>query len=325
MKRVSYLRQAVPLAPARERDGTTLLAPPRMLFRTSGASSEPLESVSTATSSVDHAGAKPPGRSVRRPAVRADSDETLPASPTNVAIFRPPDQSPDARATRAGAPAAALPSTSASSLSAAGAPIAVPAEPLSAQQSRGNGSPIAVPNESVSSQQSRGKRSPIAAGTENEPPTVAERSMTAFNPLESEPIIPALRLAPSPVWERGAADTGAASASKSPPQPTLAAPMPARSARPSGTANQRQATTESTPLTPLTPPRLGGPQRPERPRPAAGVHIGTLEVRVVSPAPQPVRAQAQVATASRPAARRAAVPARHSIARGFGVFGLGQS
>jgi len=51
------------------------------------------------------------------------------------------------------------------------------------------------------------------------------------------------------------------------------------------------------------------------------LHIGTLEVRVVPPAPaaaQPQRAAAQ------PVARRGA-GGSHSIARGFGVFGLGQS
>jgi hypothetical protein len=57
-------------------------------------------------------------------------------------------------------------------------------------------------------------------------------------------------------------------------------------------------------------------------RPAAptGLHIGTLEVRVVPPPAAPLPAARPVPRA--PA--RATAPAGR-IARGFGVFGLGQS
>jgi len=57
-----------------------------------------------------------------------------------------------------------------------------------------------------------------------------------------------------------------------------------------------------------------------RDRAASGLHIGTLEVRVVTPAAPPA---AIPRAASNPRAGRSSGGGR--IARGFGVFGLGQT
>jgi hypothetical protein len=68
------------------------------------------------------------------------------------------------------------------------------------------------------------------------------------------------------------------------------------------------------------------PAPPASPPPQAAaplLHIGTLEVRVIDPAPtQPVKVDLRHAPprTARPPAATAGV-----IARGFGVFGMGQS
>ena len=72
---------------------------------------------------------------------------------------------------------------------------------------------------------------------------------------------------------------------------------------------------------PAPPPRP--PAATARERETPGLHIGTLEVRIVAPtppAPPPTpRYAPSRAIARAPAARSS------GIARGFGVFGLGQS
>jgi len=78
-------------------------------------------------------------------------------------------------------------------------------------------------------------------------------------------------------------------------------------------------------ITPPPPPPRPPIPPPARERAATGLHIGTLEVRVVTPAALPVPATVMAHPAPRQRASRAAGSGSGRIARGFGVFGLGQS
>jgi hypothetical protein len=69
-------------------------------------------------------------------------------------------------------------------------------------------------------------------------------------------------------------------------------------------------------------PRPSAPRRIERETPGPRVHIGTLEVRIIPPAPTP-RESTAVATPTRRAVTPA--PPGRPLARGFGVFGFQQS
>jgi len=76
----------------------------------------------------------------------------------------------------------------------------------------------------------------------------------------------------------------------------------------------------------VTPPRppSRAPTLTARERTPPGLHIGTLEVRIVAPAPTPPPLPAPRPAPSR-AAPRAPAARAGGIARGFSVFGLGQS
>ncbi len=73
---------------------------------------------------------------------------------------------------------------------------------------------------------------------------------------------------------------------------------------------------------PPPPPRAPAPTARERAPP--GLHIGTLEVRIVAPNPTPASLPAPRPAPSR-AVPRAPAARVGGIARGFSVFGLGQS
>jgi hypothetical protein len=77
------------------------------------------------------------------------------------------------------------------------------------------------------------------------------------------------------------------------------------------------------PLVTPPPPPPRAPTPPDRERAAPGLHIGTLEVRIVAPTP-PAPIPAPRAAPAR-AAARAPAARTGGIARGFSVFGLGQS
>ncbi len=113
------------------------------------------------------------------------------------------------------------------------------------------------------------------------------------------------------------------------------APVEARMARPAPEAAAfAPAPARETAALPRLQPRPAGPlplitpaAQPPRPAPAreppaSGLHIGTLEVRVTAPAPAAGQPQPAPRMVARGAARR---PSGGRIARGFGVFGLGQS
>jgi hypothetical protein len=73
----------------------------------------------------------------------------------------------------------------------------------------------------------------------------------------------------------------------------------------------------------IAPPALA-PRPLPIPAPApASLHIGTLEVRVIAPEPKP--AAAAITRPARRAAPHRPVASSGTIARGFGVFGFGQS
>jgi hypothetical protein len=88
-----------------------------------------------------------------------------------------------------------------------------------------------------------------------------------------------------------------------------------------------RAPTPTAPLVMLQPPAPRPSAQPSRSSPASGVHIGTLEVRVVAPAPPPKAAPPPAVwprfAARAPATRQARSGAR--LSRSFAVFGLGQS
>jgi hypothetical protein len=97
--------------------------------------------------------------------------------------------------------------------------------------------------------------------------------------------------------------------SPEPPRPAPASTMPPPSATMPRIAPEPPAP---------RPPRAAPARAPSAP----SIHIGLLEVRVTTPAPTPLPSAARPA-ARVPAGRAAAAPAR--LARGLGVFGLGQS
>jgi hypothetical protein len=79
-------------------------------------------------------------------------------------------------------------------------------------------------------------------------------------------------------------------------------------------------------ITPIIAPPAPPPAPAARPTPAgpAGVHIGTLEVRVIAPPATPQTSPSRSRTPTRaPPLRQTRSGAR--LSRGFGVFGLGQS
>jgi hypothetical protein len=109
------------------------------------------------------------------------------------------------------------------------------------------------------------------------------------------------------------------------------APQPTN--EPERPRNSSQAATATPAAPPVIMPQPPAPRPSAKPGPsgpAGGVHIGTLEVRVVAPAAPAAPAQTARPQAGRPRfAARAPVPRQAwggaRLTRGFAVFGLGQS
>jgi hypothetical protein len=142
------------------------------------------------------------------------------------------------------------------------------------------------------------------------PPVAAALAPTAPAALAARPA--AVVAAPRP--------TGQAETPPAPRAPVAAAPQPIT--QPERPRPDRPATAPA----PLVAPPPPAPRQAAVPRPSgpAGVHIGTLEVRVTAPSTPPQTAPQRPRFAARALARH---PARNGgrLSHGFGVFGLGQS
>lgn len=104
-----------------------------------------------------------------------------------------------------------------------------------------------------------------------------------------------------------------------PPPPRALSP---KLTKPVESARQTATTTARAPLLPKE-TRRAAPQRNDGAHRGQQVHIGTLEVRIVPPAPAPPRQAAPTASVARRTS--AGTTSRAPLARGFGIFGFQQS
>jgi len=325
MKRPSYLRQVTPRALTGA--GMAALAPPRLLFRPAIVAG--LIEISAPAARERMGASRPAAPRQAPPPQRATGEEAsiaaplrVPASELDPGAPRPPRAAPRATQARmeprlptfivAQAPPPAL------SQAAVQVRPDVPGQPDVREQPVAPGLPPPPAALAASAQPlvTRG-----GAGATPPAPAVASqtKAATAGTPASLEQIATAAQIvSPSPV-ATGPAPAGAPRPAERPAE-TSVSQRPAKRAEtltpPPVSAPQRPAKRAQT----LMPPPVSAPPRPQREPAGGGLHIGTLEVRVVAPQ--------IVAAAVRPAARQAgriAAPSRGQIARGFGVFGLGQS
>jgi hypothetical protein len=309
MRRPSYLQQVAAPPPRR---GVVVLAPPRIAFRP-GAAELTVEDVRT------------PAAAASRAPVRAAPQVTGPAATRTVEVPGPvvaPRVPSVAQALREAAAAATSVSRGDSATAERGGPtpqptpIAPPGQPpLAGRVATAPGAAAAPPSPSpiapprlepgLAQPGRRAASEALATPAEVRPARPAEATASAR---------PAAPLEPPPALPRASIELSSASPREiAPPPPPIA---PSAAPPPSAPAAALPLITPPPP-----PPRAPVPAARERAPP--GLHIGTLEVRIVAPAPPPASFALQ-----RPAPSRAARgPAVRSggIARGFSVFGLGQS
>jgi hypothetical protein len=316
MKPPPYFQQVAPRAWVRLAAGVPVLSPPRLMFRPG----EPTTSI---------AEVEP-----RRPALRSRSDPpTAPTTPLRVpARAGAMDAAPPVQPMQPTIPNAAQtpgPRTLSgrASFGAVPGPRPVPLPPAQATTLRAGGDapPTAgarsaavapAPTRSAPPGAAREPavdvrppvRSPAAAGAQ---PTVLPRP--SAEPGIAPPTPVASRTIPAPAEPLRSVAPGAQPAAQLAAPPT--GPVQARAIQPQ--AMQRQVIQPPPP-----PPR---PPIPLSQRAAPGLHIGMLEVRVVAPPTAPAPAAATIRAAPRPVAGRSAAVGNARIARGFGVFGIGQS
>lgn len=347
MKRASYFRQVLPLTPAPQRAGIPLLAPPRLVFRPSGALG-PVE-IDSAPFSLERA-SKRPYRAAPAAGVPGSGSAFSPAAAPLPASSRPADRigasvPPDEPAV-AGSRRA---EESATAVRAALAALAPPSPTRQTEPTLPNVSPTAAP------QRPQSVRPTSSSQTIPEAPTTPTNLHRA-----AESLTPALVQPPKATQSRPPVPAHAIFATPPPPEPVaVALPAPRRAlsgrtsldedaaatrilpqpspsvafAGASRTAAQRLRgrKDESSAAAPsITPPPVIPPPSLERARAATKLHIGTLEVRVLAPssarpsAPAPSTPSTVASRAGRHSGR-SATSTGSGIARGFAVFGLGQS
>jgi hypothetical protein len=176
------------------------------------------------------------------------------------------------------------------------------------------------PDSPVSEKPGSGDRTRLAA-----PIDAASAPAPRITRPASGPILPRPTIEPEPVRPPS---VDAPQPTSEPERPRHGAPQPASEPeRPRSSSQAAAATPAPPPAIMPQPPAPRPSAKPGPSGPAGGVHIGTLEVRVVAPA---ASAQAEPPQAGRPrfavrapALRQARGSAR--LSRGFAVFGLGQS
>jgi len=335
MKRPSYFQQIAPRTQGRH--DATMLVPPRLAFRPEVAKAEFLE--------LDRGSAAPSGQ--RSPAARPvapqqpysalgswQQDSAAPAAVVSLARRerRPSTTSGLAPAARSSAATANERSQSrhdatvqaATSRTADQPPRAV-AEPQPSTSRAAAVPRIAGASLRTSSSEPNPARPPETVG--------ATRRREAMAVTAAKPVHPPITMSEPVIRVPGAPAAGQASGFGAPATVAAAAAHrpPSGDARDASPAPVRATTTQSASVVPAPALPVVAPPVPRQPAPAAarepaasGLHIGTLEVRVVSPAAPPAPAAAPRA-AVRPTATRAARVGAGRIARGFAVFGLGQS
>ncbi len=344
MKGPSYFQQIAPRRPGRQLGGVAVLPPPRAVFRPGLAIQDTIETESRLVSSAAR-----PMRSLRQMvAATASAMPPIPRDAAGGAVGFPQP-----------APAAAsvsLPAPQPGAAAAADGPRQPGEAPRGVAGDRGAG---AIGRATADVRRTSLPEVPAAA--DRTPPAGrAGRPAIASGPTAAHP--PAVAMpAPADVQRNAAAaQRGAAAAPGAPrigegerplafPRPPaqeadggrLSTVQPAQAPTPQAPPRHtprtpaaqadhaappplRVAATAALPvITPPAPPPRPPIPPPARERAATGLHIGTLEVRVVTPAAPPVPATAHPAPRQR--ASRPAGSGSGRIARGFGVFGLGQS
>ncbi len=298
--RSSYLQQMAPRARAQPSGGLPLLAPPRLMFRPGYLPIEPLEQepMAAPVAATPH---PPMPRTAVAPAVTREygpAPARLPAAPARL----PPEGAPSRPVTRS--------SEDVLGRGPSPAPLAETGRPGPIVPTLQPPSTVAAPPQASI---------PVShAPRRSDPPSVnttrgegAQRSLTPpakqYSPERPIPLPAGQEVA----GDRGPTDRGGHTEHVAPPPPV-------RATRPS------DLLPVSGPPRVIMPPAAPAPTRPSPPRaqPAPGLHIGTLEVHVTTP-PAPIAAASPRAL-PRPSVRPPAT-AGTSIARGFGIFGLGQS
>jgi len=320
MKRPSYLQQIAPGASGRPLAAGPVLAPPRLLFRPGSAASDPV-GIETR---VAPPRAAVPGGPVRAPAVQA--------YPTARPVARAPlDLGPEPRRDRRWAttpPAAAVPPPSLHEP----APPRIHGEQRTGDQ-RGAGKPA---RPAVMPDVAGEARSPVRFGgtAAKAPPLASPGAFEAPPASGARPSLPPDRSPRAPVEPGGVSQPAAPDRPNRVPEPPAErSPRPREDVRdafapivpriPSPPANGAGPDAAAAALPVIAPPPPPRPPMPARERSASGLHIGTLEVRVVMPSP-PQPPPAGPRAAARTPIRGGGGTTRR-IARGFSVFGLGQT
>jgi hypothetical protein len=341
MKRLSYLQQVPPQPPAPRRGGVALLSPPRLVFRPGPVAAGFV--VTEARSAAFPAG---PSRPIGPPAPSAASlagPGGLAASP-GLGDGRPARQAELSamdllRPPRAAAPAAAVPNRVAREVAPRLSPDATgpgenghaateqrqplrPAPPAATRPAIERIFPPGPPLPRIVAPLPVGLSSspgPIVATMQRDAEAVPAPSRGR---IMERPIIPSPSPAPKPAESRPPSPihrTPAASLAVPPDSPSPP-PSTGRSGAPPHDGITLKAALPV--ITPPAPPHLPIPPS-SRERAGPDLHIGTLEVRVVAPPAPPLAAGMPRSTPRQ--GTRAAAASSGRIARGFGVFGLGQS
>ncbi len=308
MKRPSYLQRVAP--GAQGRTGMAVLTPPRLLFRPSA--TQDLIDIAAPAPQRDHGDprrpAAPPGASwdaapvttgARAPAIAVTQASQPPAPARTDITARPPHL-----------------------------PAPPRANPQPVVQARWDMAPPETPQQPRAPKQSALEHHTLAPGAPRPVPTARPPAQPprdgAPPPRPIQPAPPPLAAHEKPAGPGSPASLAqiAAAARLDPPRTTAAATAPPQTARSSETAHSQPSPKRAETLAPpsLQPLPASPPPRPLRERPASGLHIGTIEIHVAPPPPPQPAARAPLRQAARPAAAP-----RGRIARGFGVFGLGQS
>jgi hypothetical protein len=333
MKRLSYLQQVAPQPPATRRGGFVLLSPPRLVFRPSATAPDfvVLEGRPVAS-------AAGPLRPIEQPAPRAASSAgPMPhAGSSTVGVARPSrqaEQSDLARPVRQPTPPATIPVRPRQDAARGLAPgdagsgevgRAVPEPrqpslPVATRRASEQVSPAGGPVPRIAAPAAEAIRQPSA------PVVATRRDIEAMSGSPQAQVVERARTMP-PLLNPSHAEPGTPQAVHRAFSGTLSAPPPDVPNPPAAPRHDRVTPKAALPV--VTPPPA--PPRPPMPpsareRVASGLHIGTLEVRVVAPSTPPVSATTMPRTAPRQGAVRATPGRTDRIARGFGVFGLGQS
>jgi len=327
MKRPSYLQLIAPRAPGRDRGGVAVLSPPRQPFRPSAAAPDFVEMEQRAAL---------PAASQPRPRRRAPLPTANSTSETQQAVSPATDAADPNRQTAPAAtnPARTVPQSAPANLPRPPRQRAAP--PAPGHTGRRDVDRIAADRRQRSPEPPAVAAAPGATASVSRavrPPTMSTAAValreSATAPPSAAPAMPERATSPSQASSIAAADHGA-------PRSTVATPTAnpsvslsdipdarvARGGDREPTSSARVAASASLPVIAPPAPQPRPPLPPSaRDRAASGLHIGTLEVRVVTPA---VPLAAIPRAASRPRAGRSAGGGGR-IARGFGVFGLGQT